>query len=332
MARFRSVLSFAFLLWNCAAPRGSASWRDPSPHVERLVQVHPGVRLEVLDWGGSGQPVVLLAGHGDTAHIFDDFAAHLTDHARVVALTRRGFGASSQPERGYELGRLVKDIADVTEALKLERAHLVGHSIAGDEMTRFAEMYPERVKTLVYLEAAYDRVEARQLEATFPKLPPLPGPTSTDLASPARVREYVARTLIPMPESEIRATRVFGPDGRFRRPRTPDRILRAVANMVEHPGYETLRHPVLAIYAVAATPVQLVPRYRDRYEAGDRATRQALDTVFEVWKPAAKAQREHFRRAVPHARVIELHGASHYVFISHQDQVLREVKAFWDRH
>jgi hypothetical protein len=94
----------------------------------------------------------------------------------------------------------------------------------------------------------------------------LPESTSNDLASPARGREYIARTLVPMPESEIRASRVFGPDGRFRRPRTAERILRAVANVVEHPGYEKLRDPVLAIYAVAATPVQLVPRYRHRYE------------------------------------------------------------------
>ena len=56
-------------------------------------------------------------------------------------------------------------------------------------MTRFARMYPERVRTLVYLEAAYDRIEAREVEATFPRLPPPPEPTSRDRASPARVRE-----------------------------------------------------------------------------------------------------------------------------------------------
>jgi non-heme chloroperoxidase len=32
------------------------------------------VNLEVLDWGGSGRPLVLLAGLGNTAHIFDKFA------------------------------------------------------------------------------------------------------------------------------------------------------------------------------------------------------------------------------------------------------------------
>ena len=47
--------------------------KDPSPHTRRFVRVEKSVRLEVLDWGGSGRPLVLLAGGGDTAHVFDDF-------------------------------------------------------------------------------------------------------------------------------------------------------------------------------------------------------------------------------------------------------------------
>jgi pimeloyl-ACP methyl ester carboxylesterase len=39
---------------------------------------------------------------------------------------------------------------------QLNRVDLVGHSIAGDEMTRFALMYPHRVRKLVYVEAAYE--------------------------------------------------------------------------------------------------------------------------------------------------------------------------------
>ncbi len=318
-----AALSPILLLW------GSLQvWKDPSPHVVHFVEVEPGVRVEVLDWGGSGEAVLLLTGHGDTAHIFDDFAPHLTDDFHVFALTRRGFGASAQPEQGYDIATLVKDIAHVLEALNVKRVHLVGHSIAGDEMTRFARMNPDKLGKMAYLEAAYDRVEARQLEATFPKLPSPPEPTPSELASPAGVRAFVARTVILMPESEIRASRVFRPDGRLLRAATPDRILGAVANMVEHPNYESIRAPALAIYAVPRTPVQLIPRYTTGYEAGDRETRQVLDRIFEIWEPAAKAQRDRFRKAVADARVVELHEASHYLFISHQERVLREVRAF----
>ena len=37
-----------------------AVWRDPSPHRLQFVSVEPNVRLEVLDWGGSGRPLILL--------------------------------------------------------------------------------------------------------------------------------------------------------------------------------------------------------------------------------------------------------------------------------
>jgi non-heme chloroperoxidase len=298
-------------------------WKDPSKHIVRFIEVEPGVKLEVLDWGGSGDPVVLLAGHGDTGHVFDDFARHLVRDFHVFAITRRGFGASSQPEHGYDLARLVLDIARVTEALKLERFHLIGHSIAGDEMTRFALTYPEKVGKLVYLDAAYDRVEAQGLEARFPKVPP-PSPAMQEYGSPASVRASVARAEILMPESEIRATRIFGPDEQFLRPVTPDPIVRAVAKMVEHPDYRSIRAQMLAIYAVYETPAQLVPRYN----IADQQTRQALDQIFDIWQTFAKAQRDYFRKSVPQARVDEIDGASHYVFISHRERVLRDTRAF----
>src|SRR5258708_16465035 len=72
----------------------SASWRDPSTHTVQFITVDKNVRLEVLDWGGSGRPVVLLAGGGSTAHVFDKFAPKLTANNHVYGITRRGFGAA----------------------------------------------------------------------------------------------------------------------------------------------------------------------------------------------------------------------------------------------
>ena len=216
-----SAIALTVLLITSGGVGVAAEWKDPSKHIIRFVEVEPGVKLEVLDWGGSGEPLLLLAGHGDTGHVFDDFAPRLTSGFRVFAITRRGFGASSQPAQGYDLARMVQDIARVADALKLGRVNVAGHSIAGDEMTRFALTYPDRVGKLVYLEAAYDRVEAQQVEAKFPKLPP-PPPEARESGSPEAVRAVLARTEILMPESEIRATRIFGPDGLYLRPVTPE--------------------------------------------------------------------------------------------------------------
>jgi non-heme chloroperoxidase len=309
------------LLCNCLPKGYAANWKDPSKHTVHFIEVEPGVNLEVLDWGGSGEAILLLAGHGDTGHIFDDFAPRLAHNFRVFAITRRGFGASSQPDHGYDLPRMVEDIARVVDALKLERVHLVGHSIAGDEMTRFALTHPQKVGKLVYLEAAYDRVDAQHLEATFPKLPPSPVHES---GSPESVRAFIARTEILMPEAEIRATRVFGPDGQFQRPVTPDRIVGAVAKMVEHPDYGSIHAPMLAIYAVYQTPAQFLPAY----SIADQERRQCIDQIFRIWQPFAKSQRDLFRRSVPAARVDEIDGANHYVFISNPDRVSLRTLAF----
>jgi hypothetical protein len=69
----------------CAAERRANSdkqapvaWHEPSPHAVRFVAVDKDVKLEVLDWGDTGRPAVLLAGLGNTAHVHDDFAPKLT--------------------------------------------------------------------------------------------------------------------------------------------------------------------------------------------------------------------------------------------------------------
>ena len=301
----------------------AAEWKDLSPHTVRFVEPEPGVRLEVLDWGGKGPTVLLLAGHGDSAHVFDDFAPALTNHYHVLALTRRGFGASSKPDHGYTLARMVQDIDAVVESLHLGRVHLVGHSIAGDEMVRFALTYPGKVGKLVYLEAAYDRVEAQRLELKFPKLRGNP-PSAEDGRSPRAMGDFVARTEIRMPESEIRASRVFDEKGRFLRSQTPDWIAGAVAKMVEHPNYSAIQNRQLAIYAIFDTPAQFSPRFA----TADPATKQTLQSIYELWHEFAARQRQAFQQAVPAAHVVEIHGANHYIFLSHSRQVLRAVDDF----
>jgi len=71
--------------------------RDESPHTVHFVTVDSNIKLEVLDWGGSGRAIVLLAGLGNTAHVFDDFAPKLAGTYHVYGITRRGFGNSSSP-------------------------------------------------------------------------------------------------------------------------------------------------------------------------------------------------------------------------------------------
>lgn len=124
----------------------------------QFVSVGKNVRLEVLDWGGTGRPVVLLAGLGNSAHVFDAFAVKLRANYHVYGITRRGFGESSAPTVSsgvYGADRLGDDVLAVITALKLNRPVLIGHSIAGEELSSIGTRHPEKVAGLVYLDAGY---------------------------------------------------------------------------------------------------------------------------------------------------------------------------------
>ena len=61
--------------------------------------VDSSVKLELLDWGGSGSPPVLLACYLST-HVYDAFAPKLTGCLRsgAVLLPRLPGGKASKPE------------------------------------------------------------------------------------------------------------------------------------------------------------------------------------------------------------------------------------------
>src|ERR1700722_18765852 len=123
----------------------------------QFVTVEPDVRLEVLDWGGSGRPLIFLAGNGDTAHSFDSFAQKFTSRNHVYGITRRAFGASSKPapaNGNYSADHLGDDVLAVMKALHAERPVLVGHSLAGQELSSIGSRFPAKVSGLIYLDAA----------------------------------------------------------------------------------------------------------------------------------------------------------------------------------
>jgi non-heme chloroperoxidase len=53
------------------ATQSGAAWHDPSPHEVRFVTVDSSVKLEVLDWGGSGRPIFFV-GCYLSAHVYLD--------------------------------------------------------------------------------------------------------------------------------------------------------------------------------------------------------------------------------------------------------------------
>lgn len=166
------VFSVATLLAQGQTSNPTAARKDESPHKSEFIKVN-GVTINYLDWGGTGDPVLFLHGFPGSAHNFDEMAPKFVDRFRVLGLTRRGHGQSEKVDTGYDVDTRVEDIRQFLDALKIERVNLIGFSAAGDELTRFAGLYPQRTIKLVYLDAAYDRRDVTELEKLDPLLNPV---------------------------------------------------------------------------------------------------------------------------------------------------------------
>jgi pimeloyl-ACP methyl ester carboxylesterase len=174
-----------------------AAWRDPSPHQVRWITVDSSIRLEVLDWRGSGPPLVLL-GCYLSAHSYDEFAPKLTNQFHVFGITRRGIGASDKPATGYAVHRSVDDVLEVLDSLNAQNSLLVGTSCAGQILTMFASQHPERLSGLVYLDGAGDPTTP-PYDPTEPDPTTLPRPRPTP---PADRSSFEALTQRP-PEGQL---------------------------------------------------------------------------------------------------------------------------------
>ena len=100
-----SLIVWALLggkLWNATK---NVCKCDTSGHNVSFVTVEPGVQLEVLDWGGTGQTLVLLTGIGDNAHVFDEFAYQFNDRFHVIGITRQVSGAQASLRMAMTLTR-----------------------------------------------------------------------------------------------------------------------------------------------------------------------------------------------------------------------------------
>jgi pimeloyl-ACP methyl ester carboxylesterase len=302
-----------------------AAQQDASPHSRRYVTVDGNVRLEVLDWGGSGRPVVLLAGLGNDAHAFDAFAPKLTRIAHVYGITRRGFGASDAPASGYSAERLGDDVLEAVAVLGLEKPVLVGHSIAGEELSSVGSRFPEKVAGLVYLDAGYgyafyDRgrgdlnIDLAELQRKLEEFR-----QQQDRDTRPLIQELL-ETVLPGFERDLRQERDFlgalppamlAPHASRPKPHASEKIAAGETR------FTTIPVPVLAIFAV--------PHDMGAAISNDPVRRAAFDAEDLA---ATGAQADAFEAGVPSARVVRLPHASHYVFRSNEADVLREIEAF----
>jgi pimeloyl-ACP methyl ester carboxylesterase len=327
----RQLRILVLVLCTACAPgaRMEAGAGSPAPAaaVQDSFVLANGVRLHYRDWGGSGEPVLLLAGLGNTARVYDRFAPELARDFRVLAVTRRGSGRSEMPESGYALDTLVADLRGFMDALGIQRAHLVGHSLAGAELTRFAALHPERVGKLVYLDAAYDRSTQGPVFQQDPR--DRTGPTPADRASVEAYLAFTRRTRLDLARywtapmvADVTENLAVQSDGTVVW-RTPGPIYGSILGGVSTaaPEYERVRAPALAIYSVESEDYWI--------PANATPERRAAHARFqsEVRRPWLRQSMEQFRSGVGNGRVVEM-DAGHHLFLHRPAEVLQLLRDF----
>lgn len=294
---------------------------DLSKHSVRFVTVAPDVRLEVLEWGGTGEPLMLLTGLGDNAHVFDGFAYQFIDKFHVIGITRRGFGRSSQPAGGYDLATRARDDIAVLDELHIPRAIFVGHSIAGTELFKLGAAYPDRVKKLVTLDGLDN---AGGGFANLAQPPPAPDLTSEDLKSVQHLAAAFARSDgYRKPLAAICNLVRTDPSGKVVGPVTPPEISSKILGGLQLAQYDRIKAPVLGIFSRVSGDTR-IPYYWDLNPARQEEFRRSI-TPLAKWIDGAI---QRFRSGVKNSRVIELPDRNHYFFLIEEWLVVRRIRKF----
>lgn len=290
----------------------------------QFVTVDQDVRLEVLDWGGTGRPLVFLAGLGNDAHVFDKFAPKFTASYHVYGITRRGFGNSSKPAptvSNYKADRLGDDVIAVMNALQLDRPILAGHSIAGEELSSIGSRHPEKVAGLIYLDAAFPYAYYNHANTDW----------TLDMLE---VRKHI---------DALQAGAVLEPQLVQDMSRSVEDLNKDMQELQKQialmkPPYPPPPPPIgLAIhfgeqkYTRIPVPILAIVVCPHNFNGSINMDTKAKAALVADDLSRCTAQADAFAAGVPFARVVRLPNADHYVFRSNEAEVIREMNTFLEK-
>lgn len=125
---------------------------------------------------GSAVPVVFVHGLGSNLEVWRAPLDHLRRTRRAIAYDARGHGRSEPARDGdYGIDAMAGDLDRVVTSLRVERFWLVGHSMAGEVISAYAGMHPEKVAGLVYVDAVGDLSQAPEALKAYFNAPAPPG-------------------------------------------------------------------------------------------------------------------------------------------------------------
>lgn len=260
---------------------------------EKSVLLSTGVRMEYVEKGdAAGVPVVFLHGVTDSWRSFEQVLPRLPASVRAFALSARGHGDSSRPASGYSYADMSADLLAFLDAMRIDKAILVGHSMGSMVAQRFAVDHPERLSGLVLMGSFTTLHEDAGITAFYEAdIAPLADPID-----PVFAREWQLSTLArPMPpahlETVVEETR-----------KVPSRVWReAFMAFLKTPDFSealgNVRVPALVMWGD-----------RDAY-----APREAQQRLLSL---------------MPHARLVVYEGAGHGFHWEDADRFVADLAPF----
>jgi pimeloyl-ACP methyl ester carboxylesterase len=152
-------LSLLALILGTSATAQLASQNDQTAH---LVEV--SARKMFLNCTGNspGPTVILEAGTGDSSEVWSAVQKQVEQFAHVCSYDRLGLGKSDKPAVAHTADEIVGDLHQLLQAARIPPPYvMVGHSIGGIYVRKYAARYHTEVKGLVLLDSAHEEQFAR---------------------------------------------------------------------------------------------------------------------------------------------------------------------------
>jgi pimeloyl-ACP methyl ester carboxylesterase len=219
----------------------------------------------------------------------------------------------------------------VLGALKLDHPVLAGHSFGGLDLLTIDAQHPALVGGLVFLDSGDDptlpssaygvaEVDTKRLPASMTTPEPQPDNSSSQAFGEWQLKAHG----VVMPEAEIRQRYPVNSDGSIGADSTPKWVRDAIFAGIQKPKYANIHAPMLAILALPLPLDEQLKKYQPR-TADQRA---AMEQKYAVGEAFTKRTVHDLRAGDPNARIVTLPGASTYIFLSNENDTVREIRSF----
>ena len=98
---------------------------------------------------GEGEPLILISGNGAESSQWKDMIPTFSKDYKVIPFDNRGAGRTDRPDIEYSMDMMTADVIGLMDALRIEKAHILGASMGGMIAQNIAYLYPNRVKSLI---------------------------------------------------------------------------------------------------------------------------------------------------------------------------------------